>query len=628
MKESVQERSLRFGVFEADLETGELRKRGVRIKLQEKPFLILTLLLNRPGEVVTREELRENLWPADTFVDFDRSLGTALGKLRQALGDSADNPRFIETLPRRGYRFISPVSSVVPLKPVLPFEAAPVGPAWIPRQHLISASVAIVLLSATAMGWFIWQRTWTREKLAGPVGMKSILVLPLANLSGDQQLEYFVDGMTDELITDLAKIGSMRIISRTSAMRFKGTKKSLSQIARELNVDDVVEGSVLRSGSRVRITAQLIDAAADRHLWAETYERELSDVLAVQGEITQAIASQVRASLRPEEKRDLAGMPRVMPDVHEDYLKGRYHLAKGSESEIGKGIELFQRAIEKDPAYALAYVGLADSYIAFTDFYLAPTETMPRAKAAALRALELDDRLAEAHTSLAVVRFLYDWDWNAAEKGFRRAIELSPSYTDGHIWFANFLAQMSRHNEAAEQMKQAEQLDPLSLNTLLNASWVFYLARQREQAARELKNALELEPELPVTHTSIWLGYFPKAELPTAFASLRKGLPRESASPLVLAALAGMDAANGNKAAAKRVLAQLNGISKRRYVCPYEMAAAHVATGEIQQAFRWLEEAYRQRSICVPDLKTDPRFDPVRADSAFKDLLRRVNFPP
>jgi TolB-like protein/DNA-binding winged helix-turn-helix (wHTH) protein len=517
VKESVQERSLRFGVFEADLDTGELRKKGVRIKLQEKPFRILTLFLNRPGEVVTREELRENLWPADTFVDFDRSLGTALGKLRQALGDSADNPRFIETLPRRGYRFISPVSTVIPVEPILPSD-----PARTPRRHLWSAAAVIVLLSATAIGWLFWQRTWTRGTPTGPVGMKSILVLPLANLSGDQEQEYFVDGMTDELITDLAKIGSMRIISRTSAMRFKGSKKSLSQIARELNVDAVVEGSVLRSGSRVRITAQLIDAAVDRHLWAETYERELSDVLAVQEEITQAIASQVRASLRPEEKRDLAGMPRVMPDVHEDYLKGRYHLAKGSESEIRKGIELFQRAIEKDPAYALAYVGLADSYIAFTDFYRAPTETMPRAKAAASRALELDDHLAEAHTSLAVVRFLYDWDWNAAEKGFRRAIELSPSYTDGRIWYANFLAQMARHREAAEEIRHAEQLDPLSLNTLLNASWVFYLARQSEQAARELKNALELEPELPVTHSSIWLGYFPKAELPAAFASLKK----------------------------------------------------------------------------------------------------------
>jgi TolB-like protein/DNA-binding winged helix-turn-helix (wHTH) protein len=287
VKESVRERSLRFGVFEADLETGELRKKGVRIKLQEKPFRILTLLLNRAGEIVTREELRESLWPADTFVDFDHSLGTAIGKLRQALGDSADNPRFIETLPRRGYRFISPVSTAVPLEPVLPSEAD-IPPAFeperAPRRHFTRAAAVIVLLSALAMGWFVWQRIGTPGRPAGPIEMKSILVLPLDNLSGDQQQEYFVDGMTDELITDLAKMGSMRVISRTSAMRLKGTKKSLTQIARELNVDEIVEGSVLHSGNRVRITAQLIDAAADRHLWAETYEREWSNVIAMQGE--------------------------------------------------------------------------------------------------------------------------------------------------------------------------------------------------------------------------------------------------------------------------------------------------------------------------------------------------------
>jgi TolB-like protein/DNA-binding winged helix-turn-helix (wHTH) protein/tetratricopeptide (TPR) repeat protein len=625
MVERARPRRLRFGVFEVDLPAGELRKKGVKIKLQDKPFQILALLLDRPGEVVTREELCQRLWPDGTYVDFDRSVGTALGKLRQALGDSAENPRFVETLSRRGYRLIMPVIPVndEPATTVSPQAGGErrTGARW------ILGGVALVL-AAGAIAWLVSQRNAPREPSRGTAQITSLAVLPLDNLSADPQQEYFVDGMTDSLITDLAKIGSLRVISRTSSMRFKRTGKSLKQIASELRVDEVVEGTVQRSGDRVRITAQLIDARTDQHLWAETYERDMRDVLAVQADITQSIAGQIRASLMPRDSGAFAVGPRVNPQAHDAYLKGRYHLAKGTESEIASGIEQFQRALRQDPSYAPAFVGLADSYFALTEFYISPAETMPKAKEAAGRALELDERLAEVHTSLGVVHFFHDWDWNAAEKEFKRAIELNPNSTDAHVWYANFLAQMARPREAAEQIQRAEQLDPLSVNVLLNAGWVYYLARQDEQVTRELRKALELDPEIPITHGTVWLGFVPLAEVSPAIASLKASARPKDASPMLLATLAGIDATRGNTREAGKVLAELSGMSKRRYVCPYEMAAAHVALGKKQEALRWLDEAYRQHSICLTDLKTDPRFDPLQAEAHFQDQLRRMNFPP
>jgi TolB-like protein/DNA-binding winged helix-turn-helix (wHTH) protein len=423
-------RSVRFGVFEIDLHAGELRKKGIRMKLQGQPFLLLITLLKQRGELVTREELRRTLWPGDTFIDFDHSLGTGINKLREVLGDSAANPRFIETLPRKGYRFIAPIEAVGASEdpPVvsesppaeqalttrvavgagdhnqvdqvdLPKKAAPgERQRWQPAWKI--ACLALLLLSAIFIIWILHSGTYP------PPSIRSLAVLPLENLSGDASQDYFSDGMTDELITELGQFNELLVISRTSAMIYKGARKPLPQIARELNVDAVVEGTVLRSGSRVRITAQLILASADKHLWAQSYDGELSDILALQNKVARSIAEQIRIKLNPKKQTELNHVRAVNAEAHEAYLKGRYFWNKRTGEGLKKAIDYFNEAIEKDPSYAQAYAGLADSYALMGDWeygLLPPTEAFPKAKAAATKALTLDNTLGEAHTSLAFV---------------------------------------------------------------------------------------------------------------------------------------------------------------------------------------------------------------------------------
>ena len=423
-------RSVRFGVFEVDLRNGELKKKGTRIRLQGQPFLLLVTLLKQRGEVVTREELRRTLWPEDTFVDFDHSLGSAANKLREALGDSATNPRFIETLPRRGYRFIAPFEPIGEIEgtpavseppdqqrptsgdlPMVGDAASADRTAEVPARRSLPSSWrilagAVFLMSA---GFVVFALLRSRQ----PALVRSLAVLPLENLSGDPSQEYFSDGMTDELISELGQIAELRVISRTSVMTYKGARKPLPQIARELNVDAVVEGTVLRSGNSVRITAQLILASNDEHLWARSYEVGLRDIFSVQKQVARSIAEQVRIKLNPIEQTQLGRLKAVNAEAHEAYLKGRYFWNKRTADGLKKAIDYFNQAIEKDPIYAQAYSGLADSYALMGDWeygVLAPMEAFPKAKAAASRALALDNTLGEAHTSLAFVMDLFDWD--------------------------------------------------------------------------------------------------------------------------------------------------------------------------------------------------------------------------
>ncbi len=616
--------TLRFAAFEVDLRAGELRKSGIKIKIQEKPFQILALLLERPGELITREELREKLWTANTFVDFDHSLGTAIAKLRQGLGDSAQNPRFVETVSSRGYRFLVPVENVLQA----PGRAVP------PASQLrwLSSTVAVGLLAgALLVGAFLGldvggARQWLLRHSNRPMG--SLAVLPLENLSGDPAQEYLADGMTDQLITNLAQLGNVRVISRTSVMQYKGTKKPLRQIARELNVDAVVEGSVLRSGQRVRITAQLVDAGNDQHLWAQSYDRDFGDMLILQGEISQAIADEIRLKLIPQQGTQLAKNHHVDPQVQEAYLQGRYHLNKGDEEEIRKGIGYFQQAIARDPHDARGYAGLADSYVALSDYYVPPSEILPQAKEASLKALELNDDLAEAHTSSGVVRFLYDWDWPRAESEFQRAIQLNPGLTDAHLWYGIFLGQMGRSGDAIAEVKNAETLDPLSLTVHVNAGWVLYLARREDEAIAEWRKTLDLEPQFATSHSSIWAAYVRESGFSGALAENQKGM-RTDGDTLSLAALAGSYVASGNRVEAEKVLARLQMISdsKKYYVCPYEMATAHASLGNADKALGWLQKGIHERSGCIPDMKTDPRLDALRSNPRFQELLRQVGFP-
>ena len=561
---------VRFGLFEVDLRAGELRKQGVKIKLQEQPLQILAMLLEHPGQVVTREELRSRLWPADTFVDFDHGLNKGINKLREALDDSAESPHFIETLAKRGYRFM-------------------------------------------------------RDLQGSPGQIRSLLVLPLENLSHDPEQEYFADGLTEELITKLAKIGALRVLSRTTAMHYKGVRKPLPEIARELQVEGVVEGTVLRSGERVRISAQLIHAPTDTHLWAESYDRDLRDVLALQSEVAQAIARQVQVKLTPQEQTNFAQVHPVDPEAYEAYLKGRYHWNRRNREGFGKAGEYFQQAIAKDPTYAIAYAGLADCLSSLSLWGLVPPdEGCGKAKGLALQALEMDGSLAEAHTSLAWATMHYDYDFLAAEREFERSIELNPRYAMAHHMFGFCLALMGRYEEGYTELQRALRLEPHWSNIHFGLAFVYWSGRRYDQAIDRCEKALELDPNS--VQALGWLGFSYTAKLmyEPAIAAIRRGVELSQRAPVPVAGLGEAYAAARRCEEARNILQEL---SKQRHVPAYFVGRIYAALGERDEAFRWLEAAYRERGEWLVLLKVDPRFDSLRPDPRFQDLLRRMNFP-
>ena len=486
---------LRFGVFEVDLRGGELRKHGLRIRLQAQPFQLLAMLLEHPGEMVSREDLQKKLWPADTFVDFDHGLNKAINKIRDALGDSADSPRYVETVARRGYRFLAEVRTVdgpaphgiglvnqslaeatIPTLPDLADKPAT------PRHltlSLVWTTAVLVAVIAVLAAWIYHSRSRPSTVI------RSLAVLPLESLSGDAAQDYFADGMTDELITDLGKISALRVISRTSVMPYKRVRKPLTTIARELGVDAVVEGTVLRSGDRVRITAQLIEASSDKHLWAQSYEGDLRDTLTLQNQVARAIAEQIRISLNPREEGALKNTKVVNPEAYVSYLKGRYFWNKRTAEGLTKAIEYFNEAIAKDPTYGQAYAGLADSYAVLgnSDFaVLSSRDAYTKAKAAATKALELDNSLGEAHTSLAFCLGHFEWRWDAAEEEYQQAIALNPGYPTAHQWYALQLSLLGRFDEAIAEMKKAESLDPLSLVISADVADVLFAARRYDES--------------------------------------------------------------------------------------------------------------------------------------------------
>ena len=499
--------------------------------------------------------------------------------------------------------------------------AAP--PAGLKRHWALAGIAAIAALVMLLVGLSVGG--W-RDRLRGrpvPKHIESLAVIPLENLSGDASQDYFADGMTEALITDLAQVGVLRVISRTSVMQYKGVKKPLPAIGRELNVDAVVEGSVLRSGDRVRITAQLIEAATDRHLWAKSYERDMRNVLSLQSDVAQAIAGEIQVKLTPQAQARLSGARPVDPEAHEAYLKGRYHLAKGTEKEIRTSLDYFDQALAKDPSYALAFAGLADSYAALAPAYSAPREVMPKAKAAALKALEFDDKLAEAHASLGHVRLYYDWDWPAAEKEAKQAIALNPSSTAAHILYSSYLTAMGRHEEASQEIKQAQELDPLSL--MEHGKWELLMAGHYDEAIKQCRGAIEMDPNFSWMHTFLGLAYAMKGKYTEAIAEAQQA-SRLGDSPLITAYLAYVYAGAGKRAEAFKVLREVEEISKHRYVCAYEIGSVYYALGESTRAFKWFDRAYDDRSDCLVWLKVDPMIEGLRSDPRYQALMRRVGF--
>jgi TolB-like protein/DNA-binding winged helix-turn-helix (wHTH) protein/lipoprotein NlpI len=618
-------RLVRFGVFEVNFRSRELRKQGSKIKLQEQPFQILAMLLERPGDVFTREEICQKLWASDTFVDFDHSLGTAIKKLRQALGDDAETPRYIETLPRRGYRFIAPVEGAGADLRVPPSEGS--HPAATLRKWWLLASAGTLLaIPLLSIGLNVSGIRDRLRSLRSPPRIESLAVLPLENLSGDPTQEYFADGMTDELITEVAKISSLRVISRTSIMEYKGAHKPLAAIASELGVDAVVEGTIVRSGQKVRITTQLIRARDDRHLWSEEYERDLGDAVTLQGEVAQAIAGQIQIKLTPQEHTSLARARPVRPQAYEAYLKGTYFLNKLTEADLHKSIELFSQAVELDPAYAQAYAGLSQSYVYLGIFGLRPSgEVYPKARVAAMKALQLDETVAEAHNALADVKKGYDWDWVAAEAEYKRAIALNASYSRAHSWYADYLSKMGRHDEALVEAKRARELDPVSVSSNGFLGAILYRARRYDEAIEACQRALELDPSYP---NALWfqaLAHEQKGELPKAIANLKKAVSLSDA-PLYRALLANAYALAGEKAKALSALDELKALSQQRYVSPLDIAVVYTGLGDRNSAFQWLEKAFQERTMRIQELP-EPIFDSLRSDPRFGDLMRRIGLP-
>ena len=649
-------RILHFGVFEVDLKACELRKHGLRIKLPEQPFQVLVVLLEKPGEIVTREELRNRLWPGDTFVDFDHGLNNAVMRLREVLGDASENPRFVETIPRRGYRFIAPVvGSAFPEPTATDFEVqagdvvgqatpkttdasaleAPSKPAPAGSERPSSATrfvilAAAILVAAVLVGAGLIYRNRADANKAGRARNKSLIVLPIENLSGDKDQEYFADGMTDDLIANLAKIRSLRVISRSTAMAYKGTRKPMSQIASELNVDAVFEGTVLRVGNRVRITAELVQVSTDRHLWAETYESQMGDILALQNRVSSAIVNEIRINLTPEDQERLASNPAVAPEGYENYLKGRYYWNKRSDENLTRAIGYFEEATHQDPQYALAYAGLSDCYaiISAEIFGTMPAaDAAPKAKAAALRALEIDPKLSEAETSLATVKFNYDWDWSAAAAGFAKSIQDNPSYATAYQRYSLYLMAMGRPEDSVEQINKARELDPLSISINFSLGWRFYMARQYDRAIEQLRNTLEMDPSYELPHLVLGLSYAQKGNFGLAIPELRKAVELSHGTPLMTSALANAYARSGNKAEAERLLADLITESKRQYVSPYYFAVVYVGLGKPEEAIDWLEKAFADRSNGLVFLKVEPELDDLRSNPRFVVLQQKLNFP-
>lgn len=644
-------RIVRFGVFEVDLKACELRKHGFRIKLAEQPFQVLAFLLERPGEIVTREELRDRLWPGDTFVDFDHGLNNAVMRVREVLLDSSEHPRYVETVPRRGYRFVAPVeeTSVPPPVPAtIELEGGSTSPAssasnpalahtisehpGVPRwlTSRLAAAIAVVVVGLAAFLVFTIHARNLATKQANAMRSTSLVVLPLENLSGDKDQDYFADGMTDELIANLAKIRSLHVISRSTAMTYKGTRKPLSEIARELNVDAVVEGTVMRVGSRVRITAELVQVSTDHHLWADTYESQMGDVLALQNRVSAAIVNEIRINLTPEERERLAKTPAVAPEAYENYLKGLYYWNKRSDENLTRAIGYFERATQLDPNYALAYAGLSDCYaiISAEIFGTMPgSEAAPKARAAAVRALELDPTLAEAQTSLATEKFNYEWDWSGAAQGFERAIGLNPSYATAYQRYSLYLIAMGRAQDSFAQIQKARALDPLSLSINFSLGWRLYMARQYDAAITQLKDTLEMDPSYELPHLVVGQAYEQKGNYALAIPELRKAVELSRSTPLMVSALAHAYARSGNRAEAEKLLAQLQAKSMNQYVSPYYFAIVCVGLGSTEEALDWLEKAFGDRSNGLVFLKVEPELDDLRSNSRFIALQQKLEFP-
>ncbi len=638
--------SILFGEdFELDLRPRRLR-RGARVmKLERIPLEILLLLLEHPGEIVTREEIVARIWGSDVFLDTDNSIRGAIRKIRQVLKDDSEQPRFIQTVTGRGYRFIAPVTGLpsgLRLAEAANAEApkieeekepaveAPVQAPGRPglgtlrayRWPVIGVAVVLVIAVAVAVAFVVWKN---RQTGATPPKIRSLAVLPLTNLSGDAGQGYLADGMTEELIGRLAAIHDLRVISRTSVMQFQNPKETVPAIARTLGVDAIVEGSVARDGNRIRVHAQLIRASDDEHFWSETYDREMGDVLSLESDIAQSIAEKVEVTVSGQEHALLVARRQVSPEVYESYLKGIY-ANRNTRVGIEQSISFFQQAIDKDPTFAPAYLGLAGAYGKLGTVYAGggpPTESRPKVIRAAQKALDLDPELAEAHVLLGTT---YDREWKWSESGaeFKHALELKPNDARANREFAFWLLCVGRTEEAVARTQRAHELDPMNVEGLATDGFLLFQARHYDESIQTLRSVLAVQPDNAMARWYLGYTLIAKGQPEQAIPELERAVQLSDRSPAVIGVLIRAYAHAGRRADALRMLEELKRRSKTGYIPAGAFINAYLGLGDNEQAFVWLERAYQEQSGIMPLLKSHPHFDPIRSDPRFADLLHRV----
>jgi TolB-like protein/DNA-binding winged helix-turn-helix (wHTH) protein/Flp pilus assembly protein TadD len=608
----------RFGAFEFDAENAELRKNGIKLKLQEQPGQVLLQLLEHHGKLVSREQLRSLLWCKDTFVDFETGLNTAVKRLRDTLGDAADNPTFIETVPRKGYKFIAPVELLVrdEDKPRAAIQAVISRWKWAIRAIYTSAAVLVLLAAGVA-----WRSLTRIPRVSDGVHPSSdqrvtLVVLPFQNISGDPTQDYFGDGLTDETITELAQLSPLRLglIARTSAIAYKNTSKTVAQIGGELAVDYVLEGSVRRYGQHVRVSVQLIRVRDQMHLWAHSYDREIRDLLALESELGEAIAEQVQVELTSQARLKIPMRRTIDPEAHEMYLKARHFWGQFRPESLNQAITFYRQALEKDPHYAAAYAGLAAAYCVRANRF-GPAEAYAEARAAAARSLELDDSLAEAHEAMAAVHIFHDWDWSAADKELTRCEELGASsleYNLRALWFEA----RGDTSSAISVLKRGLRLDPFS--PILNADLglAYYYARQPDDLVRQYQATREIDPNFPILKDGLALAYLERGDLPAAAAEYQRMGDSWN--------LAVVKAKQGDVRAARELLKKLQKNTSKESLNPPSMVTLCHAIGDRDCTFNWLEREYADRDWWLLRLRIDPGNDDLRSDARFNDLVNRI----
>jgi TolB-like protein/DNA-binding winged helix-turn-helix (wHTH) protein/Tfp pilus assembly protein PilF len=638
-----QDGKYRFGPFELRVQTRELYKHGMKLKLRPQGYQVLALLLEHAGECVTREELQKRVWPSNTFVDFENGVNSAIKQLRASLNDSATEPRYIETLPKLGYRMIAPVeyeadspgaraedtAEETAGAPAVSAGEVPISvPPAYSRSRLWLAAVSVLVIIG-AVAFLKWPRAHPAPQRAAPAGRIMVAVLPFENLTGDATQDYFSDGLTEEMIAQLGRLNPKEfgVIARTSVMHYQHSTEKVDQIGSELGVQYVLEGSVRRDSQKVRINAELIEVAGQRQLWAQQYDRELTNLLVVQAEIARELSGAIQLTLGNPERSESVRQPTLTPQAYQAYdlcLKGLYFWNKRTAPGFQQAIEYFQQAIAKDPNYAPAYAGLANSYALMPGYTLSlASKYMPKAREAAIRALEIDDNLPEAHVALALILENYDWDWSNAEKQYRRAIELNPNYATAHQWYAECLMWQGRFDEALRESENARRLDPLSLIIATDRGAILYFSRQYDRAIEQFQSVREMDPSFARVHLVVD-AYVQQGRFGEALADLEEWRRSSGDGIHIRSRLVYLYGRMGQKDKARAELRKLEAMNRAQSLDPVPMAVAYLGVGNNDAALSSLEKAYAQRSNLLTALKVEPAYDPLRDEPRFQELLRDV----